>query len=82
MIKHRLQTNYSHEAAECIADFNLMFRNCRTYNRPGHVTSYFLHTYIVLMYYLSRHIYILAIPLAIFDEIIYFAFAGHSDNVQ
>ena len=66
-IKHRLETNYYHEAAECIADFNIMFRNCQTYNRPGEVISHFLHTYIVLLYYLFGHIYILAIPSAIFD---------------
>ena len=34
-IKRRLEGNYYYSAEECIQDFNLMFTNCYTYNRPG-----------------------------------------------
>jgi len=34
-IKKRLETNYYYSASECIRDFNIMFTNCQTYNRPG-----------------------------------------------
>ena len=34
-IKHRLEANVYYSAQECIEDFNLMFHNCYTYNKPG-----------------------------------------------
>ena len=34
-IKRRLETNHYHSAQECIQDFNQMFTNCYTYNKPG-----------------------------------------------
>ena len=34
-IKKRIETNYYNSAEDCIQDFNLMFTNCYTYNRPG-----------------------------------------------
>jgi len=34
-IKKRLELNYYHTAAECVSDFNTMFRNCYVYNKPG-----------------------------------------------
>lgn len=34
-IKKRLETNYYYCAEDCIQDFNLMFTNCYTYNRPS-----------------------------------------------
>lgn len=34
-IKKRLEVNYYHSAAECVDDFNTMFRNCYVYNKPG-----------------------------------------------
>ena len=34
-IKKRLETNYYHTAADCVSDFNTMFRNCYVYNKPG-----------------------------------------------
>ncbi len=34
-IKKRLELNYYHSAAECVNDFNTMFRNCYIYNKPG-----------------------------------------------
>ena len=33
-IKRRLENNYYKKAEDCIQDFNLMFTNCYTYNRP------------------------------------------------
>ena len=34
-IKTRLETQYYFSAKECIQDFNQMFTNCYTYNKPG-----------------------------------------------
>lgn len=34
-IKKRLENNYYWCADECIQDFNAMFTNCYTYNKPG-----------------------------------------------
>lgn len=34
-IKKRLENNYYWCADECIQDFNAMFNNCYTYNKPG-----------------------------------------------
>ncbi len=34
-IKKRLEANYYFKAEECIRDFNLMFKNCYVYNKPG-----------------------------------------------
>lgn len=34
-IKKRLENNYYQNAQECIQDFNQMFINCYTYNKPG-----------------------------------------------
>lgn len=40
-IKHRLESNYYRSAKDCIQDFQLMFRNCYTYNRtPGEVSIF------------------------------------------
>ncbi|KAF2904808.1 hypothetical protein ILUMI_01373 [Ignelater luminosus] len=35
-IKKRLENNYYWSATECIHDFNTVFTNCYTYNRPDH----------------------------------------------
>lgn len=38
-IKQRLETNQYYSAKDCIRDFQLMFKNCYTYNRtPGEVS--------------------------------------------
>ena len=34
-IKRRLENNFYKKAEDCIQDFNLMFTNCYTYNRPS-----------------------------------------------
>lgn len=34
-IKKRLENNYYWCADECIQDFNALFSNCYTYNKPG-----------------------------------------------
>merc|ERR1711976_985685 len=34
-IKKRLESNFYHSAQECIQDWNQMFTNCYTYNKPG-----------------------------------------------
>ena len=34
-IKKRLEYNHYHSAADCVNDFNTMFRNCYVYNKPG-----------------------------------------------
>lgn len=34
-IKKRLESRYYRKAQECISDFNRMFTNCYTYNKPG-----------------------------------------------
>lgn len=34
-IKKRLETHYYSSAADCVSDFNTMFRNCYVYNKPG-----------------------------------------------
>ena len=34
-IKKRLENSYYWMARECIQDFNTMFTNCYTYNKPG-----------------------------------------------
>jgi hypothetical protein len=34
-IKKRLDNNHYNKAAECIYDFNTMFKNCYIYNKPG-----------------------------------------------
>ncbi|ESO06581.1 hypothetical protein HELRODRAFT_64016 [Helobdella robusta] len=34
-IKKRLETRFYYTAQDCIKDFNLMFSNCYTYNKPG-----------------------------------------------
>ena len=34
-IKKRLDANFYSKAAECIHDFNVMFKNCYIYNKPG-----------------------------------------------
>ena len=34
-IKTRLDTNYYYTAQQCIDDFNLMWQNCYTYNKPN-----------------------------------------------
>ena len=34
-IKKRLDSNHYYKAAECIYDFNTMFKNCYIYNKPG-----------------------------------------------
>ena len=34
-IKRRLESNQYSSAEDCIQDFNMMFTNCYTYNRPG-----------------------------------------------
>lgn len=39
-IKKRLETNFYKSASKCIDDFNLMFTNCQTYNRPGEVSLF------------------------------------------
>jgi len=36
-IKKRLQACYYDSAEACIADFNQMFTNCYTYNKPTEV---------------------------------------------
>ena len=41
-IKKRLESNFYHTAQDCIKDFNQMFTNCLTYNKPGEVTIYSL----------------------------------------
>ena len=38
-IKKRLESNYYYSAQECIQDFQRMFTNCYTYNKPGEVSS-------------------------------------------
>ena len=39
-IKKRLESKYYHSGQDCINDFNIMFRNCQTYNKPGEVRSF------------------------------------------
>jgi len=39
-IKKRLESRYYRSAQECISDFNRMFTNCYTYNKPGEVCCY------------------------------------------
>lgn len=34
-IKKRLETSHYYTAQECIHDFNVMFKNCYIYNKPG-----------------------------------------------
>lgn len=34
-IKKRLESNFYRQAQDCISDFNRMFTNCYTYNKPG-----------------------------------------------
>lgn len=34
-IKKRLENCYYYSAQQCIKDFNIMFQNCYTYNKPG-----------------------------------------------
>ena len=36
-IKKRLQACYYQNAQQCIGDFNQMFTNCYTYNKPEEV---------------------------------------------
>ena len=36
-IRKRLQACYYTNAQQCISDFNQMFTNCYTYNKPGEV---------------------------------------------
>ena len=39
-IKKKLEKNVYSCAKECIEDFNTMFNNCYTYNKPGEVCMY------------------------------------------
>jgi hypothetical protein len=39
-IESKLKSRKYHSGSECIADFDLIFQNCYTYNRPGDVRSY------------------------------------------
>jgi len=34
-IKKRLESHFYRQAHDCISDFNRMFTNCYTYNKPG-----------------------------------------------
>lgn len=38
-IKKRLDSNFYRSAQDCIKDFNQMFTNCYTYNKPGEVSN-------------------------------------------
>ena len=40
-IKKKLEKNVYSCAKECIEDFNTMFNNCYTYNKPGEVCMHF-----------------------------------------
>ena len=42
-ITERLRTLHYRSADECVADFKLMCRNCRTYNNPEFVCYFSLH---------------------------------------
>lgn len=45
-IKQRLETNQYYSAKDCIRDFQLMFKNCYTYNRtPGEVSLIAVRTF-------------------------------------
>ena len=39
-IKKRLESRYYRSAKDCISDFNRMFTNCYTYNKPGEVRQH------------------------------------------
>lgn len=45
-IKKRLESNFYRSAQDCIKDFNQMFTNCYTYNKPGEVLDFISITYI------------------------------------
>lgn len=47
VIKKRLDSVYYLNAQECIDDFNQMFNNCYTYNKPCEV----IHTVAICLHY-------------------------------
>ena len=45
-IKKQLENQEYYSAKECIEDFNRIFENCYTYNKPGEVCIYvYIHIY-------------------------------------
>ena len=34
-IKSRLETNFYFSSKQCLEDFNMMWKNCYVYNKPG-----------------------------------------------
>ena len=46
-IKKKLEKNVYSCGKECIEDFNTMFNNCYTYNKPGEVCIILLQCYLI-----------------------------------
>ena len=42
-IKKQLENQEYQSAKECIEDFNIIFENCYTYNKPGEVGTFQFH---------------------------------------